>query len=71
MTDSQNIINLDDGWNVEIKKKALDPLEVNKVYYGIVSASQSLITTAWSEDIPDIAGETNFISTSTIFSSDE
>lgn len=71
MTDSQNIINLDDGWNVEIKKKALDPLEVNKVYYGIVSASQSLITTAWSEDIPDIAGETTFISTSTIFSSDE
>ena len=56
MTDSQNIINLDDGWNVEIKKKALDPLEVNKVYYGIVSASQSLITTAWSEDIPDSAG---------------
>jgi hypothetical protein len=39
MTDSQNIINLDDGWNVEIKKKALDPLEVNKVYYGTVSAS--------------------------------
>ena len=24
----QNIINLEDGWNVEIKRKALDPLEV-------------------------------------------
>lgn len=29
MGDSQNIINLEDGWNVEIKKKALDPLEVH------------------------------------------
>jgi hypothetical protein len=38
MTDSQNIINLDDGWNIEIKKKALDPLEVSKAYRGIVSA---------------------------------
>ena len=28
MNDSQNIINLDDGWNQEIKYKALDPLEV-------------------------------------------
>ena len=28
MNDSQNIINLDDGWDNEIKQKALDPLEV-------------------------------------------
>lgn len=31
MGDSQNIINLEDGWNVEIKKKALDPLEVSTI----------------------------------------
>ena len=31
MGDSQNIINLEDGWNVEIKTKALDPLEVQKI----------------------------------------
>lgn len=27
MTDAQNFIQLDDGWNLEIKAKALDPLE--------------------------------------------
>ena len=30
MGDTQNIINLEEGWNNEIKTKALDPLEVRR-----------------------------------------
>ena len=29
MSDNQNIINLEDGWNNEIKCKAIEPLEVS------------------------------------------
>ena len=29
MSDNQNIVNLEEGWNNEIKEKALDPLQVS------------------------------------------
>jgi hypothetical protein len=35
MADNQNIINLEEGWNVEIKVKALDPLEVTGYMWNV------------------------------------
>ena len=46
MGDNQNIIQLEDGWNDEIKTKALDPLEVSR-NIDLISNHDAILHSLW------------------------
>ena len=60
MGDSQNIISLEDGWNVEIKKKALDPLEVHSKrldHYWLETSATNISSSYILIQFSDVNGE--------------